>query len=165
MGSYRSAKTAQRIIRWLIVIGVLALVGFGVKVALDGVMKPKILISLGKATFNVELAQTDAELEKGLSGRTELLAEEAMLFDFSEDGNWQIWMKGMKIPIDIIWLDKNYQVVHFERNVQPDAEPYDTYEAPVPSRYILETKAGSVEKFDIKKNMKAKIYDEDEAEG
>jgi iron complex outermembrane receptor protein len=28
-----------------------------------------------------------------------------------------------------------------------------------------ETKAGSVEKFGIKKNMKAKIYDEDEAEG
>ena len=150
----------QRVIRWLILVGVLTLIGFGVKAVVDDIMKPRPLISLGNATFRVEVARTDAEIEKGLAGRTKLAADEAMLFEFPEDKPWGIWMKGMKMPIDIVWLDKNKRVVHIEKNIQPDAEPYETYKPSVPARYVLELTAGGAEKFGIKKDMVAKMYSE-----
>lgn len=162
MDVHNSIKTFQRVFRWIVIIGVFALIGFGVKTVIDDIVKPKPLISLGKATFRVELARTEAEHQKGLSGRTKLADEEAMLFEFSEDRPWGIWMKGMKIPIDIVWLDRDMRVVHIEVNAQPDAEPYKTYKPPVSARYVLELVSGGTSKFDIKNGMTAKLYNDSE---
>ena len=68
----------------------------------------------------------------------------------------------MKMPIDIVWLDRDKKVVHIEENVQPDAEPYEVYQPPVPARYVLEMAAGSVQKFAVKKDMTAKLYNDGE---
>ena len=71
-------------------------------------------------------------------------------------------MKGMKIPIDIVWLDRDMRVVHIEVNAQPDAEPYKTYKPPVSARYVLELVSGGTSKFDIKNGMTAKLYNDSE---
>jgi uncharacterized membrane protein (UPF0127 family) len=84
-----------------------------------------------------------------------------MWFIFPEDKVWKIWMKDMKMPIDIVWLDRDKKVVHIEENVEPDTEPHDVYQPPVPARYVLEMSAGSVQKFAIKKDMTAKLYNEE----
>lgn len=159
-----STAIAQRILRWLIVIGVFLLVGLGIKTVIDDITKPKMLVSLAGATFQVDVAQTDDELQKGLAGRSSLASDEAMLFEFPRDDTWGIWMKGMKFPIDIIWLDSNKQVVYVKSNVQLDAEPYELYEPPVPARYVLEMAAGGVDKFKIKKGQIATIYSNKETD-
>ncbi len=156
-----TARRAQYVIRWMIIAGVVTLLVLGVK-AVVADMQPKPLLDLGKATFRVELAETPAAQEKGLAGRTKLAEREAMLFVFPEDDTWKIWMKGMKMPIDIVWLDRDKKVVHIEENVQPDAEPYEVYQPPVPARYVLEMAAGSVQKFAVKKDMTAKLYNDGE---
>ena len=157
-----SASNAQKSILWAIVIGVLALVGFGVNAIVSTAMQPTPLIDLGGGTFRVQVAQTETELERGLAGRTKLADNEAMWFIFPEDKVWKIWMKGMKMPIDIVWLDRDKKVVHIEENVQPDAEPYEVYQPPVPARYVLEMAARSVQKFAVKKDMTAKLYNDGE---
>ena len=45
----------------------------------------KINILIGDKHYKVEIAQTDAEKEKGLQGQTELEPDAGMLFIFSED--------------------------------------------------------------------------------
>ncbi len=158
MGALDMARNAQKMILWLVVLGVLGLAGLGVKVIVDKVNQPNALVDLSGATFRVQISQTEPELARGLAGRTRLDNDEAMLFVFSENKTWGIWMKGMKMSIDIVWLDEQKRVVHVEENIQPDAEPYEVYEPPVPARYVLEMKAGSVKKFSIKKDAIARLY-------
>jgi uncharacterized membrane protein (UPF0127 family) len=73
-----------------------------------------------------------------------------MLFVYDRDDELTMWMKGMKFPIDIVWLDSEKRVVHYVENVQPDAEPYEKYTPTSPARYVLELQAGMVERAGIK---------------
>ena len=38
-----------------------------------------------------------------------------MLFIFSQPDFYPFWMKDMKFPIDIIWLDENLQIINIEK--------------------------------------------------
>src|SRR5689334_4784484 len=50
-------------------------------------------------TIAVELAQSQAEQEKGLSFRTSLGDEQGMLFLLSSPGPQRFWMYGMNFPL------------------------------------------------------------------
>lgn len=146
----------QKVMKWLIVCGVLAMIGFAITKVIMHELRPRQMVSLGGTVFRADVADTPTARERGLAGRSSIGRDEAMLFVFDQDGAWPIWMKGMRFPIDIIWLDKDQKVVHVERNVYPDAEPHDSYYSPVPARYVLEVGAGqhnisvgSVARFDI----------------
>ena len=136
-------KQFQSLINWIIVGVVFLMAASAIIVNAKHQMRPQQIIRLGGTVFQVDVADTQRARERGLSGREELRDNQAMLFVFEEDGPLPIWMKGMKFPIDIIWLDRGHQVVHIERNVQPDAVPYNVYQSPVPARYVLEVAAGS----------------------
>lgn len=98
-----------------------------------------------------ELAVTPWERQQGLMFREELTAEQGMLFVFEEDGLYSFWMKNMKFPLDILWLDKNKRIVHIEENVPPcTTEPCPSYTPSLPARYVLELKAGSVQSHSLK---------------
>lgn len=75
-------------------------------------------IQVGSNIINVELADTPAERARGLSGRDSLATDSGMLFVFPESKKYQFWMKGMKIPIDIIFINGG-KVVDFLKNVPP----------------------------------------------
>lgn len=149
MARKHSAIDVQRVIQWCIVIGVLGLAGFAATKSIMHELRPRQMVSIGSTIFRVDVADTPGAREKGLSGRTSLSNNEAMLFVFDSDGDLPIWMKGMKIPIDIIWLDSSKKVVHLEQNVQPDAFPYTTYKSPVPARYVLEMTAGQARRSGV----------------
>ena len=83
--------------------------------------------------------------EKGLSGRESLEENQAMLFTFDYADKYQFWMKDMKFPIDIIWLDENSRIVHIEENVSPDTYPKTSF-PPQESLYVLEANAGFSDK-------------------
>jgi uncharacterized membrane protein (UPF0127 family) len=44
---------------------------------------------------------------------------EGMLFYLEEPRKGSFWMKNMHFPIDIIWLDENFSIVHIEEELQP----------------------------------------------
>lgn len=93
----------------------------------------------------VQIASTPSELNQGLSGRDQLSDSEGMLLVFPEVGLHSIWMKDMNIPLDIIWLDEDGEVVHLAENVPV---PADTSNLPVyvneqPAKYVLELAAGT----------------------
>jgi len=54
----------------------------------------------------------------------------------------------MSLPIDILWISKNFHVVDINTNVSPDTYP-ETYYPSVPILYALETSAGFVSKHNI----------------
>ncbi len=57
------------------------------------------------SSYRLEFADTTESRRQGLSGRDTLEPFDGMLFVFGSRGLYPFWMKEMKFPIDIIWLD------------------------------------------------------------
>ncbi len=111
----------------------------------------KIRLSIENVEFEAEIAQSPMARAKGLGGRSELCPQCGMLFLFENDGQHAFWMKDTLIPLDIIWIDKNWQVVDFVAFAQPQAgrsdEELPIYRQKIPARYVLELPGGTVEKI------------------
>ena len=101
-------------------------------------------ISIGKATLQVELAQTPEERRVGLSHRRSLQKGRGMLFLFKKEGNYSFWMKDMYFPIDIIWINADKKIVHIEHRVAPETYP-KSFASPIPAQYVLEVPAGYIQ--------------------
>lgn len=94
----------------------------------------------------IKLLVADDEKSKmiGLSNKRSLNKDTGMLFVFEEKGTHGFWMKNMKFPIDIIYLDDT-TVVDIKKNVQPankDAINPEVYVPKAPSNRVLEVVAG-----------------------
>jgi uncharacterized membrane protein (UPF0127 family) len=94
--------------------------------------------------LDADIPVTSELMAKGLAVKNQLKENEAMLFVFEDSAQHSFWMKDMKFPIDIIWLDSNGRVVHIEQNLQPCVSVFicPTYTPNTDSQYILETVAG-----------------------
>ena len=101
--------------------------------------------------MTADLALTNEQKEKGLSVKDELKESEAMLFIFEESAQHSFWMKDVKFPIDIIWLDSDGKVVHIEQNLQPCVSVLicTSYSPDIDSQYVLETVAGFTQRHNI----------------
>lgn len=102
-----------------------------------------------KAAFKVELAQTDEEMRTGLMNREKLDANSGMLFNL---GNLNVptamWMKDTKIPLDMLFIDKDGTIFWIYENAEPESTKLIV--APFPAFAVLEVNAGDVAKYNIK---------------
>lgn len=103
-------------------------------------------VLIDTAAVSVRLAVTDAEKTKGLAGVSELSDSEGMLFLFNERKTVSFWMKGMLIPIDIVWIDGD-RIAGVAENarVLPPGTPDSSlprYTSPQPVDTVLELSAG-----------------------
>ncbi|MCM2325338.1 MAG: DUF192 domain-containing protein [Candidatus Woesearchaeota archaeon] len=122
-----------------------------------------IMVQLGpKACFDecldIEIRDTAPERSLGLMYRQSLSQSKAMLFVFEEPGRQDFWMKNMKIPIDMIFISENFQVIKIYSDVQPcSGDPCEIYSAD-DAKYVLETAANYSLKKDISIGEKVKIF-------
>ena len=116
------------------------------------VVSPRLLpkiVRIGSTTVEVEVADTKEKREKGLSGRDSLEGGHGMLFVFNTEGIYPFWMKNMKFPLDIIWIDSSYRVVGVTSDVRPESYP-ETFSPNKPAKYVLEVKSGFARENNIK---------------
>ncbi len=93
------------------------------------------------SSFEIELAESDYEKETGLMHRKEMKPNQGMLFIYENEATRpSFYMKNTYIPLDLIYLDKHMKIVDFNLNTIPLSE--DLIPSDVPSRYVLEVKAG-----------------------
>lgn len=89
--------------------------------------------------IRVEIADSEIERAQGLSGRDRIDDKHnGMFFIFPEEDYIGIWMKDMKFPIDIVWINKDMKVIGIEKNVSPDTYPR-VFRPDSPAKYVLET--------------------------
>lgn len=105
-------------------------------------------VRIGGVTLNADIADTAVVRARGLSGRTSLAQNEAMLFIFQEDGAHSFWMKDMLFPIDMIWLSADKRVVHIAKNAMPESYP-TSFSPNAPSRYVIEVPAGFADRHAV----------------
>lgn len=125
---------------------------------------PSTSVRIGSGVYHLWIADTDAELTKGLSGVSELRGDGGLLMKFGGDDTWGIWMKDMKIPLDIIWLNKEKKVVYTVKNAGPELSTDVIFTPKEKARYVLELPQGSVEKAGIKTGMQATFDENDNGE-
>ena len=68
-------------------------------------------IEIGDKEYNVTCARTEEERIKGLQGVTELKDDAGMLFFFEEPQTVGFWMKDTKVPLDIIFISEDMEVI------------------------------------------------------
>jgi uncharacterized membrane protein (UPF0127 family) len=120
--------------------------------ALSGCAGGAPWVELKGRRFTVEIADDDAERQRGLMFRDQMAADHGMLFVHEREQPLAYWMKNTKIPLDILYFDNNRKLVSAQQRVPPcylgDRCP------PFPSegnaRYVLELNAGLAEELGAK---------------
>lgn len=77
-------------------------------------------IEIGDKEYNVEVARTEEEKVKGLQEKESLGEDEGMLFVYDEPQEIAFWMKDTAIPLDIVFIDEDGEVISVQQG-----QPYD----------------------------------------
>ena len=101
--------------------------------------------------FIAEICETPEQRTRGLMFRESMGASKGMLFVFEKEGQHSFWMKNTLIPLDIIWINKDKQVIHIEKDVQPCREggECEKIKSDEPAKYVLELNAGVADKINL----------------
>jgi uncharacterized protein len=101
----------------------------------------------GKVSFEVEIADTDPERERGLMFRTDLPANRAMLFTFDETRPVMMWMKNTPLPLDMVFLAKDGTIATIRENTEPFSEAIIS--SIVPVAFVIELRAGTAKRLGL----------------
>lgn len=79
-------------------------------------------ILVGSATVNLQIALSDAEMERGLMYRSDLRGNQGMLFVYKEPRQMSFWMRNTSIPLEIAFFTSDgvlrevYPLIPFNEN-------------------------------------------------
>jgi uncharacterized membrane protein (UPF0127 family) len=95
----------------------------------EGRTLPTAQIETAAGRILVEIAATPRSRSAGLSNRRELRGIDGLLLKWDAPDRHPIWMKGMRFPLDLLWLDADDRVIVVLENVPPcSADPCPLYE-------------------------------------
>lgn len=106
------------------------------------------------STIDIEIAETRLETAQGMMYRTRLEPDQGMLFVFPFERPQSFWMKNTQIPLDIIFINSNMQIVTIHR----DAAPFDesSYPSSEPAKFVVEVNSGYTKEHGINVGDKIK---------
>jgi len=119
---------------------------------------PRAVVEVGGASVTAEVADDDASRARGLSGRDRLDPDAGMLFVLPGDSP-SFWMKGMRFPIDIVWI-RGARVVDVTADVPPPAgtnEALATYSPERPANRALEVNAGWADRHGVERGDRVRV--------
>jgi uncharacterized protein len=108
-------------------------------------------VELQGQRFKVEIADDNEERARGLMFRESMEADRGMLFIHDHQSHQAYWMKNTKIPLDILYFDKNRKLVSQQRDVPPCSlgNRCPPYPSDAPALYVLELNAGQAAKLGL----------------
>ncbi len=97
--------------------------------------------------IDIEVADDNAQRAQGLMWRKSMPENEGMLFIFPEDADQAFWMKNTIMPLDILFINSNKEIVKIYKNTIPYSEKSMPSEKK--AMYVVETVAGFCDKYGI----------------
>jgi uncharacterized membrane protein (UPF0127 family) len=98
-------------------------------------------------TIAIDIADTDAERRRGLMRQQTLGHDRGMLFVFDSVDRGSMWMKNTPLPLDIVFVTPDSQVINIARRTTPLSEEKITPEAP--RKFVVEVRAGFADRFGL----------------
>lgn len=105
--------------------------------------------------FSMEVCANNAERGRGLMFRKSLDDFHGMIFVFPDEGERAFWMKNTYIPLDMLFISKDFTIVGILENVPPLTESPRSVNKP--STYVVELAGGITRKFGIKVGDRLRI--------
>lgn len=96
-------------------------------------------VRVNNKEYDVEVARTEEEKEIGLSNIEYLPDDEGMLFIYDTPQEVGFWMKDTLIPLDIIFINDEEEVISVHQGIPNDETPIIEDDV----LYVLEVPAGS----------------------
>ncbi|HOL72477.1 MAG TPA: DUF192 domain-containing protein [Bryobacteraceae bacterium] len=132
----------------------LALAGCGPKaVTLDEYQTTIVTFPNGKSV-RAEMMLRDVDLMRGMMFRDSLPPDRGMLFFHARPGKYQYWMYQVRIPLDIVWMDRTRRIVEISANTPPctssKASECPLYGGNFEAQYVLELAGGMAAKYGLR---------------
>ncbi|NBC57794.1 MAG: DUF192 domain-containing protein [Bacteroidetes bacterium] len=103
-------------------------------------------------TIAIELAKSDYEQQTGLMHRSSMEMDQGMLFMYQDERpRPTFYMKNTQIPLDLIYINAEKQIVEINKNAQPYNE--NPIRAEQPAQYVLEVNAGFVNQYKLSDSL------------
>ncbi|OPZ31854.1 MAG: hypothetical protein BWZ00_00375 [Bacteroidetes bacterium ADurb.BinA174] len=99
------------------------------------------------STIDIEIADNNQRRARGLMYRKSLPADAGMLFIFDVEEIQGFWMKNTYIPLDMLFVNANNEIITIHANTAPLREW--NYASTKPALYVVEVNAG----YCIQKNI------------
>lgn len=107
-------------------------------------------VELGGKTFKVEIADTAEKQALGLMFRDSMPDDEGMIFVFPNESLRSFWMKNTRIPLDIMYFDKDLKMVSISADTPPcRVSRCPSYPSAGPAMYVLELNAGKASELGV----------------
>lgn len=109
-----------------------------------------IIASIGTSKFNLEIAKTMEEKNRGLMHRSQLPSDEGMIFEIESESPVCMWMKNTNIPLDMIFLNDQGIVMGIVENAQPQTLEPRCYQGDGKIKYVIEILGGMSKRAGLK---------------
>lgn len=108
-------------------------------------------VCINDVCVQAEIADSDASRAKGLMFRNSLGEKAGMLFILGQGGN-DFWMKNMRFPLDLIWIDGKKKIIDIKENLLPcEGDDCPLFgPAQGQSEYVLEVNSGFAKENEVK---------------
>ncbi len=101
-----------------------------------------------KAKIDIEIADDDYQRQLGLMNRQNMEDNQGMLFIFPEERMQSFWMLNTLFSLDMIFINRNKEIVSIQKNTQPLSQ--QSYPSSKPALYVLEVVGGFSDNHNIK---------------
>ncbi len=117
-------------------------------------------VTINGHTYYIEIANTVWKQTVGFMFRPYIHTSRGILFEFPYSGKHVMWMKNTLVPLDIIWLDENFYIVHIEKNAatclfEQCKSYYPQYQK---AKYVLELRGGQIDDKNINPGDKLEYF-------
>jgi uncharacterized protein len=113
----------------------------------------------GEHVVDVEVADSDAERQRGLMGRSELGADAGMIFVYDTDQRGGFWMKDTLVPLSIAFYDRTGRILRILDMEPCRHDPCRIYDPGVAYRGALEVNRGAFRRWGIREGDALRLED------
>jgi uncharacterized membrane protein (UPF0127 family) len=122
------------------------------KPPVDGAGRPmeslSVVTASGAHKFWVEIADDEAERQRGLMFRPPLEDDRGMLFEFETAAEQGFWMRNTPSSLDIVYIGADGKIVSIARHATPFSEA--VLPSNGPAKGVLEVRAGRMDEIGAK---------------
>lgn len=115
----------------------------------DGELVVKAPDGSVKGSFDIEIAQSEEALQRGLKFRESMEPNQGMLFIFDGRQSYGFWMKDTYLSLDMLFINYENEIFYIAENTTPFSE--DPIEPDGYNLYTLELIAGTCKRLNIQK--------------
>ncbi len=106
-------------------------------------------------SLDIEIADNQTETQYGMMYRKSMDPNTGMLFIMPAEQQQSFWMKNTYVPLDIIYINSNFEIVSIQKNAKP--ESLESLPSEGVALYVLEVLGGFADEHGLKKGDKIKF--------